>query len=54
VTNVVIVLVPTTKGIEELADPDATVNPFTFTVAVVSVMVGVTVIDAVAFVTFAE
>ena len=53
VTTVVIVLVPTASGIAVLAVPDATVVPLTFTVAVESVTVGLTVIDAVAFGTLA-
>jgi hypothetical protein len=43
------VLVPTTKGIEALADPNGTLSPFTFTVAVESVTVGDTVNELVAF-----
>ena len=43
VTTVVMVLLPTLKLIEPLALPDVTVVPFTFTVAVLSVTVGLTV-----------
>ena len=53
VTIVVITLVPTVRAIDPLADPDATVVPFTFIVAVASVTVGVTMIDVVAFGTLA-
>jgi hypothetical protein len=48
VTTVVIVLLPTLKLIAPLALPLATVVPFTFTVALLSVTVGVTVILLVA------
>jgi hypothetical protein len=47
------VLDPGTSGSEALAAPEATVTPFTFTVAVLSVTVGVSVSEAVALVTFA-
>ena len=53
VTSVVSVLDPTTSGSEALAAPEATVTPFTFTVAVLSVTVGVSVTEAVSFVTLA-
>ena len=53
VTSVVSVLDPTTSGSEALAAPEATVTPFTFTVAVLSVTVGVSVTDAVALLTLA-
>jgi hypothetical protein len=45
------VLDPTTSGSAALAAPEATVTPFTFTVAVLSVTVGVSVTEAVALVT---
>jgi hypothetical protein len=47
------VLDPTTSGSEALAAPEATVTPFTFTVAVLSVTVGVSVTEAVSFMTLA-
>jgi hypothetical protein len=53
VTTVVSVLDPGTSGSDALAAPEATVTPFTFTVAVLSVTVGVSVSEAVALVTFA-
>ena len=53
VTTVVITLVPTVRAIDPLATPDATVAPFTVTVAVASVTVGLSVIDVVAFGTLA-
>jgi len=53
VTTVVSVLVPTTSGSDALAAPEATVTPFTFTVAVLSVTVGISVTEAVALVTLA-
>jgi hypothetical protein len=53
VTTVVSVLDPTTSGSEALAAPEATVTPFTFTVAVLSVTVGVSVTEVVALLTFA-
>jgi hypothetical protein len=53
VTTVVSVLDPATSGSEALAAPEATVTPFTFTVAVLSVTVGVSVTEAVALVTLA-
>ena len=53
VTTVVSVLDPTTSGSDVLAAPEATVTPFTFTVEVLSVTVGVSVTDAVALVTLA-
>jgi hypothetical protein len=53
VTTVVSMLDPTTSGSAALAAPDATVTPLTFTVAVLSVTVGVSVIEAVALVTLA-
>jgi hypothetical protein len=54
VTIVVIVFVPTLRAIPLLALPDATVDPFTLTVELVSVTVGETVNDVVAFGTDAE
>ncbi len=53
VTIVVIVFVPTVNAIAPDATPDVTVVPLTLTVAVASVVVGVTVIDDVAFGTLA-
>ena len=53
VTTVVSVLDPTTSGSEALAAPEATVTPFTFTVEVLSVTVGVSVSETVALVTLA-
>jgi len=53
VTSVVSVLEPTTSGMDALAAPEATVTPLTFTVAVLSVTVGVSVTEAVALVTLA-
>ena len=53
VTTVVIVVTPTPRLIEPLALPEATVVLFTFTVAVPSATVGVTVIAVVAFDTVA-
>jgi hypothetical protein len=53
VTSIVMVLLPTASAIGALALPDVTDVPFTFTVAVESVTVGVTVIEFVTFVTFA-
>jgi hypothetical protein len=53
VTTAVIVLVPTTKGIELLAAPDDTLTPFTFSVAVGSVTAGIIVIEEVALETLA-
>jgi hypothetical protein len=53
VTTVVSVLDPTTSGSDALAAPEATVTPFTFTVAVLSVTVGVSVSEAVALLTLA-
>jgi hypothetical protein len=53
VTTVLIVLVPTTNGIEALAAPDDTVIPFTFSVAVESVTAGIIVIEEVALETLA-
>ncbi len=44
VTTVVIVFVPTLRLMEPEAVPDVTVVPFTFTVAVASLTVGVAVI----------
>ena len=44
---------PTTSGSEALAAPEATVTPFTFTVAALSVTVGVSVTESVALVTLA-
>ena len=46
-------LVPTVSEIEALAVPEATAVPFTLTVAVVSVTVGVTVSEDVALGTLA-
>jgi hypothetical protein len=51
VTTVVSAFDPTTSGSEALAAPETTVTPFTFTVAVLSVTVGVSVTEAVALVT---
>jgi hypothetical protein len=51
VTTVVSVLDPTISGSDALAAPEATVTPFTFIVAVLSVTVGVSVTEAVALVT---
>ena len=53
VTTVVIVFGPTARAIGWLSEPDITVVPFTFTVAGESVTMGVTMIDDVAFDTFA-
>jgi hypothetical protein len=53
VTTVVSVFDPTTSGSEVLAAPEATLTPFTFTVAVLSVTVGVSVTEAVALLTLA-
>ena len=53
VTSVVSVLDPGTSGSAALAAPEATVTPFTFTVAALSVTVGVSVTDAVALLTLA-
>jgi hypothetical protein len=53
VTTVVSVFDPTTSGSDALAAPEATVTPFTFTVEVLSVSVGVSVTEAVALGTFA-
>ena len=44
-TKTVIVFAPTDSEIELEAEPEATVDPFTFTLAVESVTVGVTVND---------
>ena len=52
-TSVVSVLDPTTSGSEALAAPEATVTPFTFIDAALSVTVGVSVTEVVSFVTFA-
>ena len=49
VTTVVITLAPTASEINPLAAPDATIVPFTLIVAVVSVTVGLTVMDVVVF-----
>ena len=46
-------MAPTFSEIGSLGLPDATVAPSTFTVAVESVTVGVTMIDVVAFATLA-
>jgi len=51
VTNNVIVLLPTFKLIAALAVPDATVVPFTFTVALACATVGVSVMDEIEFAT---
>ena len=51
VTKTVMVFTPTAKLIEPEAVPEVTEVPLTFTVAVESVTVGVTVIDVVALVT---
>jgi hypothetical protein len=53
VTTALIVLVPTTNGIEVLADPEETLTPFTLSVAVESVTVGVIIMEAVSFETLA-
>ena len=53
VTTVVSVLDPTNSGSAALAAPEATVTPLTFTVAVLSVAVGVSVTEAVALLTLA-
>ena len=53
VITVVSVLDPTTSGSDALAAPEATMTPFTFTVEVLSVTVGVSVTEAVALVTLA-
>jgi hypothetical protein len=45
----VTVFAPTTKGIEALAEPEDTITPLTFSVAVESVTVGVMVTEGVAF-----
>ena len=47
-TKTVMVFVPTESEMAPEAEPEATVDPFTFTLAVASVTVGVTVNDAVA------
>ena len=52
VTTVVSVFDPTTSGSAALAAPEATVTPLTFTVAVLSVTVGVSVTEVVVLVTF--
>jgi hypothetical protein len=46
VTTVVITLLPKANAIGALALPEATLVPFTVTVAVMSATVGVTVIEA--------
>ena len=51
VTMILIVFAPTFKGIAADAVPDATVVPFTFSVAFGSVVVGVTVTDVTVLVT---
>ena len=51
-TLVVMVLGPVTNGMLAEAEPDVTAAPFTVTVAVVSLVVGVTVIAVTAFGTF--
>ena len=51
VTSTVIGLAPTTSGIEALAVPDATGVPFTLTVEVASVIVGVIATPVVALAT---
>lgn len=53
VTLAVIVLGPTTNGMLPDAVPDVTAVPFTVTVAVASLVVGVTVIDVTVFATLA-
>ena len=53
VTTVVMVLLPTARAIEPDAEPLVTVLPFTVTVAVASLVVGVTVMLAVALGTLA-
>jgi hypothetical protein len=53
VTTALIVLVPTTNGIEVLADPEETLTRFTFSVAVESVTVGVIIIEVVPLETLA-
>ena len=52
VTNMVMVFAPTINGIAADAVPEVTAVPFTVTVAFGSVVVGVTVTDVMAFVTF--
>ena len=51
VTTVLIVLGPTTKAILPDAVPEATTTPFTFMVALGSMVVAVTVTDATALLT---
>ena len=51
VTTVLITFGPTTSGNAADAAPEATIFPFTFTVAPVLLVVGVTVIEAVALLT---
>ena len=51
VARMVMVLLPATKGIAADAVPDATAVPFTFTVALGSVVVGVTVTEVIALAT---
>ena len=53
VTMVVMVFGPTTKGILADAVPELTAVPFTVTVAVASLVVGVTVIEVMALLTLA-
>ena len=53
VTTTEIVLAPTLRLCAALAAPEATDTPLTFTEAVVSARVGVTVTDVVAFATLA-
>ena len=53
VTTVVSVFDPTTSGSDALAAPEATLTPFTFTVAVLSVTVGVSVTEVIALLTLA-
>ena len=54
VTTVLIVLAPTSSGIEALAAPEDTVTPFTVSVAVESVTVGVIATDVIALETLAS
>ena len=52
VTFVVMVFIPTTNGMLADAVPDATATPLTVTVEVASLVVGVTVTEAIVFGTF--
>ena len=51
VTTIVIILLPTIKGMAADGVPEGTTTPLTLTVAVASLVVGVTVIDVVALLT---